>query len=209
MQLLKEGEGCKKNNVYSWELCISICTRLYCTNFLLQEGHGRFEPRHRCAFPLILVLYIMCAYQRKNGESFITMQGVSKGIVWNIIWLLVATEPLANAFSAEQCGIMSSIMTAITPTIMAMYPTVFLVVCLVVLGLVTQVVHNLVLMLVFIPLLCPMYAQMGGNPYVLSMALTTPATSYTSALMFGESQMERSKPTSKVSSTLYFRWCYS
>lgn len=67
------------------------------------------------------------------------------------------------------------------------------------LGLVTQVVHNLVLMLVFIPLLCQMYAQMGGNPYVLfmdlvlvlSMALTTPAASYTFALMFGEPQMEK------------------
>ena len=148
---------------------------------------------------LLLALCIMCAYQKKDGKPFITMQGVSKGIVWNIIWLLVATEPLANAFNAEQCGIMPSLMTVITPVLMQMSPTVFLVAALIILGLVTQVVHNFVLMVVFIPLLCPMYAQMGGNPFVLffglivilNMALTTPAASYTSALMFGEPSMEK------------------
>ncbi len=148
---------------------------------------------------LLLALCVMCAYQKKDGKPFITMQGVSKGIVWNIIWLLVATEPLANAFNAEQCGIMPSLMTVITPVLTQMSPAIFLVAALVILGLVTQVVHNFILMVVFIPLLCPMYAQMGGNPYVLlmglvlilSMALSTPAASYTSALMFGEPSMNR------------------
>lgn len=148
---------------------------------------------------LLLALCIMCAYQKKDGKPFISMQGVSKGIVWNIIWLLVATEPLANAFNAEQCGIMPSLMTVITPVLTQMSPAIFLVAALVILGLVTQVVHNFILMVVFIPLLCPMYAQMGGNPYVLlmglvlilSMALSTPAASYTSALMFGEPSMNR------------------
>lgn len=148
---------------------------------------------------LLLCLCIMCAYQKKDGKPFITMQGVSKGIVWNIIWLLVATEPLANAFNAEECGIMNSIMTVITPILTQMSPMFFLVAALVILGLVTQVVHNLILMLVFIPLLCPMYMEMGGNPYVmfvglvlmLSMALATPAASYTSALLFGEPTMEK------------------
>ena len=148
---------------------------------------------------LLLALCIMCAYQKKDGKPFITMQGVSKGIVWNIIWLLVATEPLANAFNAEQCGIMPSLMTVITPVLMQMPPTLFLAAALIILGLVTQVVHNFILMVVFIPLLCPLYAQMGGNPYVLlmglvlvlSMALSTPAASYTSALMFGEPSMGR------------------
>lgn len=148
---------------------------------------------------LLLCLCVMCAYQKKDGKPFITMQGVSKGIVWNIIWLLVATEPLANAFNAEECGIMTSIMAVITPILTQMSPVLFLVAALVILGLVTQVVHNLILMVVFIPLLCPMYAGMGGNPFVmfvglvlmLSMALTTPAASYTSALMFGEPTMEK------------------
>lgn len=147
---------------------------------------------------LCLVLCIMCAYQKRNGEAFITLQGVSKGIVWNIIWLLVATEPLANAFNAEQCGIMPSIMSVVTPILMQMSSAMFLVAALIILGLVTQVVHNFVLMVVFIPLLCPLYAQMGGNPYViffglvivLNAALATPAASYTSALMFGEGSME-------------------
>ncbi len=146
---------------------------------------------------LVLALCVMCAYMKKDGKPFITMQGVSKGIVWNIIWLLVATEPLANAFNANECGIMPSIMAVITPVLTQISPTLFLFISLLVLGLITQVVHNLILMVVFIPLLCPMYAQMGGNPYVLlmglvlmlSMALSTPAASYTSALMFGEPSM--------------------
>lgn len=148
---------------------------------------------------LVLSLCVMCAYQKKDGKPFITMQSVSKGIVWNIIWLLVATEPLATAFNAKECGIMPSIMAVITPILTHMSSVAFLVAALVVLGLVTQVVHNFVLMVVFIPLLCPLYAQMGGNPYVLlvglvlvlSMALATPAASYTSALMFGEPSMDK------------------
>ncbi len=147
---------------------------------------------------LCLALCILCAYRKANGEEFITFQSISKGIVWNIIWLLVATEPLANAFNAEQCGIMASIMAVVTPILHSMGSTVFLIAALIILGLVTQVVHNFVLMVVFIPLLCPMYAQMGGNPFimffglivVLNSALTTPAASYLSALMFGSGTME-------------------
>lgn len=148
---------------------------------------------------LLLSLCVMCAYQKKDGKAFITMQSVSKGVIWNIVWLLVATEPLANAFNSEDCGIMQSIMAVITPILTQMSPTFFLIAAIVILGLITQVVHNLILMVVFIPLLCPMYAQMGGNPYVmlmglvlmLSMALATPAASYASALMFGEPTMEK------------------
>lgn len=147
---------------------------------------------------LLLVLCIFCAYKKQDGKLFTSMQELSKGIVWNIIWLLVATEPLANAFNSESCGIMASIMTTVTPILTQLSPTIFLVITLIVLGLVTQVVHNFVLMVVFIPLLCPIYAQMGGNPFVLffglivclNAALTTPAASYTSALMFGEPSME-------------------
>lgn len=105
---------------------------------------------------LVLSLCVMCAYQKKDGKPFITMQSVSKGIVWNIIWLLVATEPLATAFNAKECGIMPSIMAVITPILTHMSSVAFLVAALVVLGLVTQVVHNFVLMVVFIPLLCPL-----------------------------------------------------
>jgi len=147
---------------------------------------------------LCLALCVLCAYRKANGGEFITFQSISKGIVWNIVWLLVATEPLANAFNAEQCGIMPSIMAVITPILYSMGPTMFLVAALVILGLVTQVVHNFVLMVVFIPLLCPMFAQMGGNPFimffglilVLNAALATPAASYLSALMFGSGAME-------------------
>lgn len=178
---------------------IGFLTGMFAPNILPAEwAFTQIFARLGLTGMLCLVLCIMCAYQKRNGEAFITLQGVSKGIVWNIIWLLVATEPLANAFNAEQCGIMPSIMSVVTPILMGMSSSLFLVASLIILGLVTQVVHNFVLMVVFIPLLCPLYAQMGGNPYViffgliiiLNAALATPAASYTSALMFGESSME-------------------
>ncbi len=148
---------------------------------------------------LCLCLCIFCAWKKASGEQFTSMQTLSKGIVWNIIWLLVATEPLATAFNSEECGIMASLMGVVTPILTNMSSWMFLIAALIVLGLTTQVVHNFVLMVVFIPLLCPMYAQMGGNPFVMFMglivilnaALTTPAASYTSALMFGEPSLER------------------
>lgn len=147
---------------------------------------------------LLAVLCIFCAYKKKTGDLFTNLQELAKSIVWNIIWLLVATEPLANAFNAEACGIMPSIMSVVTPILTNLSPMMFLVATLIILGIVTQVVHNFVLMVVFIPLLCPIYAQMGGNPYVLffglivclNIALSTPAASYTSALMFGSGAME-------------------
>lgn len=180
-------------------LLVFFIVGMFIPNILPGEwGFTQIFSRLGLTGMLCLVLCIFCAYKKKDGSLFTSMQQLSGGIVWNIIWLLVATEPLANAFNADSCGIMASIMTAVTPIITSLSPLLFLVITLIVLGLITQVVHNFVLMVVFIPMLCPIYAQMGGNPYVLffglivclNAALTTPAASYTSALMFGEPSME-------------------
>ena len=140
-----------------------------------------------------IAVAIMAAFKKSNGEHFITLQSAAGAISWNVIWLLVATEPLASAFNSEECGILPSIMTVVTPVLTALSPSVFLIICMIVLGLVTQIVHNMVLIVVFIPLLCPLYVQMGGNPFVMFLGLaiamnsafTTPAASWNSALMFG------------------------
>lgn len=163
---------------------------------------------------LTIALCVMCAFQKSKGQPFITLQGTSKGIQWNIIWLLVATEPIANAFNANECGIMPSIMAVVTPILTQMSPTVFLLATMLILGLITQVVHNFVLMVVFIPLLAPMYAGMGGNPFVLlmgyililNMALSTPAASYTSALMFG--QMADDKKNAYIQGFAHFAFSF-
>lgn len=51
----------------------------------------------------------------------------------------------------------------------------------------------MVLIVVFVPILCPLYVQMGGDPFVMfvglvvamNAAFTTPAASWNSAMMFG------------------------
>ncbi|MDO4280650.1 MAG: hypothetical protein Q4C56_03375 [Peptococcaceae bacterium] len=144
---------------------------------------------------------ILAAYKKADGEHYISLQTAANAISWNIIWLLVATEPLASAFNSEECGILSSIMTVVTPLLTALSPSVFLIICMVVLGLATQFIHNMVLIVVFIPLLCPLYVQMGGNPFVMFLALavamnaafTTPAASWSSAMMFGAENIITSK----------------
>lgn len=91
---------------------------------------------------LAIAVIVMVAFKKSNGEHYLTMQAAANGIQWNVIWLLVATEPLASAFNADECGILPSIMTAVTPLLTTLSPALFLVICMIVLGIVTQFVHN-------------------------------------------------------------------
>ena len=87
---------------------------------------------------LLIIVSVMAAYQNANGEHFISLQGTAKGIQWNVMWLIIATEPIANAFNSEECGIMSSVMSVITPILTSVGPTIFLLVCVIVIGIYTQ-----------------------------------------------------------------------
>ncbi len=150
---------------------------------------------------LLIIVSVMAAYQNANGEHFISLQGTAKGIQWNVMWLIIATEPIANAFNSEECGIMSSVMSVITPILTSVGPTIFLLVCVIVIGILTQFIHNLIFMVIFIPMLCPLYLQIGGNPLVMfigliiatNAAFATPAASWSAAMMFGESSVITSK----------------
>lgn len=142
---------------------------------------------------LAISVCVMAAYKQEDGTPYLSLQNAAKAISWNVIWLLVATQPIAAAFNAEECGIMPSIMSVIMPLLTSLDPNVFMLICILVLGIVTQFVHNMVLMVVFYPILCPLYLQMGGNPFVIffglligmNAAFATPAASWNSAMMFG------------------------
>jgi len=142
---------------------------------------------------LAIAVCIMVAWRDEDGKHYLTLQRAANAIQWNVVWLLVATEPLSTAFNSAECGIMASIMAVVTPLLTTITPGMFLIICVVVLGVVTQVVHNMVLMVVFIPILCPLYLSMDGNPWVmfvglvvaLNAAFATPAASWSSAMMFG------------------------
>ena len=88
---------------------------------------------------------------------------------------------------------MTTLMGFLTPILTNMSPAIFIIACTIILGIVTQLVHNLILGIVFIPVLCPLCATMGGNPYAcylainmaLMMAFVTPAASMNAGMIFG------------------------
>ena len=182
------------NQMFGLAILLTFLVVLLSPSFLPEDSiiGGKIKSMGILGVATILTVILLI---RKNadGTVFITTQEAAKGISWDVIWLIVATTPLAAAFEAEECGIMSTIMGFLTPLLTDMSPTLFIVVCTITLGIVTQFVHNLILAIVFIPILCPLCAQMGGNPYAcffaiffaLTFAFATPAASMNAALIFG------------------------
>lgn len=63
------------------------------------------------------VLLVVATFIRsKEGQSLISIGEIcSKGVGWELIWLLTATFPLADAMKSQDCGIMATVVTVITP----------------------------------------------------------------------------------------------
>lgn len=146
---------------------------------------------------LTIILSILSGIRRSDGTPYADLQKAAQAIPWEVIWLLVASTPLAAAFNAEECGIMSTLMGFLTPILTNMDGIVFIVICTIVIGITTQFVHNLIVAIVLLPILCPLFASMGGNPatlymclvWALTFAFATPAASMNAALIFGHSSL--------------------
>jgi len=146
---------------------------------------------------LTIILSILSGLRRSDGTPYADLQKAAQTIPWEVIWLLVASTPLAAAFNAEECGIMSTLMGFLTPILTNMNGMVFIIICTVVVGIVTQFVHNLIVAIILLPILCPLFASMGGNPatlymclvWALTFAFATPAASMNAALIFGHSSL--------------------
>jgi len=144
---------------------------------------------------LLVVFFLI--YRNEDGTTMTSIAEASRGIHWDVVWLLVATTPLAAAFGAEECGIMSTIMGFLTPLLTSMSPALFIIVCSILIGIASQIMHNLVLIIVFVPILVPLCMQLGGNPYACYLAIywaaglayTTPAGGMNAAMIFGHSSM--------------------
>ena len=125
-------------------------------------------------------------------------KGSTKHISWPVMWMIIATIPLANAFQAEDAGIIKTIMGFLTPLLGNMNPILFAVCCMILVGFTTQVVHNIILAIVFIPIFCNMAIGMGGNPYLvyifmfwaLNLSFMTPAASMTAVIMHGNEECD-------------------
>ncbi len=132
--------------------------------------------------------------RKEDGSSFYELaKGTKEHVPWPVMWTIIATIPLANAFQADECGILPTVMGFLQPLLGNMNPVFYAFFCMILLALVTQVVHNLVLAIVFVPIFCNMMVTLGGNPVVcyimiywgLSLSFLTPAASMSAVLMHG------------------------
>lgn len=147
-----------------------------------------------------IVLAIVATWiRRKDGSTYYDMaKGSTKHISWPVMWMIVATIPLADAFQLEDAGIVKTIMGFLTSLLGDMNPFLFAICCMILVGLTTQVVHNIILAIVFIPIFCNMVIGMGGNPYLvyifmfwaLNLSFMTPAASMTAVIMHGNEQCD-------------------
>ncbi len=192
-----EHRGAKMNNEQKFGLALLVAYILMMLlPMLLPQtwAFTQFLAKFGILGSLGILISIAMAKRTSEGKGYVDFAKVaSRGISWDVIWLIVATTPLAAAFQAEECGIMTTLMGFLTPILTNMSPAIFIIACTIILGIVTQLVHNLILGIVFIPVLCPLCATMGGNPYAcylainmaLMMAFVTPAASMNAGMIFG------------------------
>lgn len=129
-----------------------------------------------------------------DGEPLIKLGKMwTRYVDWQLILLLSVTFPIAEAMRAEGAGIMPTVVGVVLPVVSDMGVMKFMLVSMILLGILTQVTHNIVLAAMFTPFLCPLCAQIGGNPYVmwflmyftLNASYMTPAASFQSAMVHG------------------------
>lgn len=140
-----------------------------------------------------VALMLMALIRDENGKRIVKVADCHSSVPWDIVWLICATMPIANAMEAEESGIMATVVAACQPVLANMSSTMLMIVAMVVLGLLTQVTHNLVLGALFIPFLTQLCMDMDANMYtmfmflmiILNCAYVTPAASMQSALVHG------------------------
>jgi len=125
----------------------------------------------------------------------------TRGISWDLIFMIAATMPIGAALRSADGGIMNTLMAWLMTVIGDMNWIVFTIVCMVALGLLTQISHNLIIAAVLFPVFAPICAEMGGDPvlwfminfFSINAAFTTPAASGWSAMMHGNKEWMSTK----------------
>ncbi len=142
---------------------------------------------------------IVPAIIKKDGKPLMNISECTKNTPWDIIWLLVATMPVAAAMQSADSGILSTMVGGVMGVIGNMSWITFTIITTIILGLATQVMHNLIIAAVLFGPLALICQQLGGNPvvwfmvnYIVNMAaFMTPAGSGTSAILHGNSEWVR------------------
>ena len=121
---------------------------------------------------------------------------MSKGVNWEVIILISATMPLANALESPEVGVMATIIPWMKEIFGSLSPAMFLAIFMIAFLVATQFLHNLILMIVFTPILVSMGLEFGISPILIGIlvyfsamtAYLTPAASSNAALIFGNTE---------------------
>ena len=150
------------------------------------------------------IILVTAAYLiQVDGKALIPNPGQlwTRGISWDLIFMIAATMPIGAALRSADCGIINTLMAWLMNYIGAMNWVVFTMVCAVLLGLLTQISHNLIISAVLFPVFAPLCAQMGGDPvlwfminfFAINASFTTPAASGWSAMLHGNKEWMSTK----------------
>ena len=147
----------------------------------------------------ILYMTIFVMWKDENGKAIIQLGDCFRKLPWEMLMLLAVTYPLADAMESADIGSTATITSTLTPILMKMDVTLLMIAAMILLAIVTQFMHNIVMGAIFLPMIPPIVAQMGGNPYTcfflmylaLMCAYVTPAGSMMAGMVFGHEYMER------------------
>ena len=171
------------------------------TDFFLTKILNGMTTTGTCAFVVILI----CCLKYKGERLGDFNQLVRKGVSWDIIILFAATMPVASGITSDEAGILAWVSNVCEPIMAGMGAIMFSCILLVTACFVTQFAHNLILGAVFSPIMCTFVGDAGGNPqvlavllsFVLAMALSSPAASAMSAMMYGNKEWLSAKEVYK------------
>ena len=142
----------------------------------------------------IIVVMIMVIVQTKEGTPELNFkEAFFKGVNWDMLLLLGASFPVADAIKHNDAGLVAFASQTLTPMLQGLGFIPFLIVVSLAMVIVSQFAHNLILQMVFIPLTAPIVMAAGYSPlvssvvifYACNLAWFTPGASMMGAMFFG------------------------
>jgi len=147
----------------------------------------------------IIYMVIFVIWRDETGKPVADVFKAFRNTPWPVVILFAVTFPLSSAMQSADVGIMATAAGILKPMLTSLGVTPLIIITLVVLGILTQFMHNVILGAIFIPLLCPLFAEMGGNPLTLWFAIyillqsayATPAGSMMAGVVFGNEDIPK------------------
>lgn len=141
----------------------------------------------------IMVFFVgITVFLRHQGKPFIDLTFIaSKGIVWNVIFLLSAAMPISVALTSEGTGIKAFISQTMTPLFAGRDPLFFSVLLLILVGVMASLIYNIVTGVVIYPIAYTFMVELGADAqaltillaFMINIALLAPASGSLVALM--------------------------